>query len=334
MRVLCLISFMSMAVFCKPQSNPGSASSFTWDANRVMSDLQVFAAEPHPMGSPRIQVLADYIEKEMKASELKTSRQKFDVEVPDPELLDQEASMMQKTTLTLPLQNITAKYESSGAASCVYLVGSHYDSKRLENAVSIGANDSGSSSAALLELMRRLHEIKPDFRCQVMAVWFDGEGAYLSQWRDGETRHPARIVDNTYGSRKFVDSLTACEKAWCLPESMGGEKVEGLILLDMIGSTNLKLSPESNSTSALMNLAREIDQQIFSGQLYGNTSAKAIEDDHIPFLKKGIPAVDLIGFESLEHWHKPSDTIDKVSIKSMQEGTTLAYGMLVRLLGE
>lgn len=328
MRALCIISLMSMAVFCKPQVGSRPEISFSWDATRVMRDLEVFASEPHPMGSARNHFLAEFIDKEMTAVKLKTSRLKFEAEVPDPEFLDQEASPLRKTTLTLSLENVTAKYQAPSADSCVYLVGSHYDSKRLEGVVSLGANDSGSSSVALLELMRRLQETKADYRCHVMAIWFDGEEAYLPQWRDGETRHPAAIVDNTYGSRRFVDALTACDKSWCLPTDLGGERVEGLILLDMIGSRDLKLSFETNSTPELMTLAKDLDQQIFGGQLYAGTSPKAIEDDHIPFIRKGIPAVDLIGFESLEHWHTASDTLDNVSIKNMEQATTLAEALL------
>ena len=37
-----------------------------------------------------------------------------------------------------------------------------------------------------------------------------------------------------------------------------------------------------------------------------------IEDDHLPFLRAGIPAVDLIDL-SYAHWHKPTDTLDKLS---------------------
>lgn len=330
MRVLVFVSLISMAALCQ---SPGSKKNSFWNSERVMSDLHMIAAEPHPMGSARNAVIADYLDQQMKTANLKTNVLKFDVEVPDPDLMDQDTSMLQKTTLSLSLQNVTAKYESPSAESCVFLLGSHYDSKRLPGAISLGANDSGSSSATLLEIMRGLQLSKHPYRCHVMAVWFDGEEAWLSEWRDGETRHPSRQIDNTYGSRNFVSMLRPCEGSkWCLPETLGGERVEGLILLDMVGSENLKLSPEANSSPELMALARELDKKLFAGKLFADVRPKYIEDDHIPFLQKGIPAVDLIGFENVEHWHQPSDTAEKISVKSMEQAAVLSEAMLQAIL--
>lgn len=329
MRILSFIALISMAALCR---SPGTQEKTHWNADRVQRDLQTFASEPHPMGSARNSVLADYLDKEMQAAGLKVHRLKFEAEVPDPEFMDREASMLQKTTLSLALENVGARFESSAAKSCVFLLASHYDSKRLAGATSIGANDSGSSSAVLLEIMRGLQAGRYPLRCHVMALWFDGEEAYLPEWRDGETRHPARQIDNTYGSRNFVSQLKSCESKWCLPDSLGGERVEGLILLDMVGSAELKLSPETNSTPELMALAREIDKDLFAGRIYGGATSKQIEDDHIPFLEKGIPAVDLIGFETLDHWHQPSDTIEKVSVKSMEQAAQLTEAMLRKIL--
>jgi Zn-dependent M28 family amino/carboxypeptidase len=42
-----------------------------------------------------------------------------------------------------------------------------------------------------------------------------------------------------------------------------------------------------------------------------------MEDDHTPFLKDGIPAVDIIDFD-YPYWHTAGDTPDKVSPKSLE----------------
>jgi glutaminyl-peptide cyclotransferase len=47
----------------------------------------------------------------------------------------------------------------------------------------------------------------------------------------------------------------------------------------------------------------------------------AIEDDHMPFLRAGIPAVDLIDFDygpGNSYWHTDRDTVDKLSAASFQ----------------
>ncbi|RYZ54236.1 MAG: M28 family peptidase [Proteobacteria bacterium] len=327
------IAFLSMANTCRSSSS--ELVKLPWDEARVSRDLKVLSAEPHPLGSARIAFLADYLEKEMKDQGLESGRDKFTAEVPDPELLGQDASPMRKATLSIPMQNIFAKFES-GKSDCAFLVASHYDSKRLTNGDGIGANDSGSSSVALLELMRGLNAAKKgkslDLRCTVIAVWFDGEEAYLPEWRDGQTRHPARIVDNTYGSRQLADSLKACGGGYCLPDVYGGQKIEGLILLDMVGSPDLRLTRESSSSKAYAKIAQDLDKKLFQGQLFTRSTEKAVEDDHIPFVEKGIPAIDLIGFETLDHWHQPSDTIENVSLRSIEQATELTGAMLQKIL--
>ncbi len=331
MKWIGLLALLSMASMCKsPQSGSSSGpSTSAFDKARAMKDLQMFAAEPHELGSARNALIANYIDQEMKSIGLTIERIKFDVEVPDPELLNQDASMMRKATLTKSLENVTATYKSSSAKACVYLLGSHYDSKRLSGVESVGANDSGSSSAALMEIMRSLKTQSPSFRCHVKAIWFDGEEAYLPNWRDGESRHPANQIDNTYGSRFYTSSLKACDSAWCTAE---GDKVEGLILLDMVGEANLTLSDDINSTQALRDLAKAVDQSLFKGELFRGVSPKGIEDDHIPFLRKNIPAIDLIGFENTSHWHQPTDTFDKIDADSLLKVGQLTDEMLKRLL--
>ncbi|RZA16171.1 MAG: M28 family peptidase, partial [Proteobacteria bacterium] len=242
---LLFLALFSMAGTCGKQTT--GVSPLPWDQGRSSLDLKVFSQAPHPMGSPRIAFLADYLEKQMQTVGLETFRDRWDATVPDPEAMSGEINPMRSLTLTIPMQNVYAKLKK-GSDSCVYLVASHYDSKRLETGDGIGANDSGSSSVAVLELMRALKASDISLRCHIMAVWFDGEEAYLPDWRDGEIRHPARRVDNTYGSRHLADSLKTCGKNFCLPDAWGGEKIEGMILLDMVGMPDLKLTRETRST--------------------------------------------------------------------------------------
>jgi Zn-dependent M28 family amino/carboxypeptidase len=50
-----------------------------------------------------------------------------------------------------------------------------------------------------------------------------------------------------------------------------------------------------------------------------NSEPNAIEDDHIPFLQRNVPAADIIDFEStvLEYWHTPQDTLDKIDPRTL-----------------
>ncbi len=96
--------------------------------------------------------------------------------------------------------------------------------------------------------------------------------------------------------------------------------IKGLILVDMIGDTNLVLKREGNSTpwltDAIWSAARELKRPEFVAE------STPIEDDHLPFLAAGVPATDLIDLDypdaSMRFWHTADDTLDKVSPKSLQ----------------
>jgi Zn-dependent M28 family amino/carboxypeptidase len=53
-------------------------------------------------------------------------------------------------------------------------------------------------------------------------------------------------------------------------------------------------------------------------------------DDHVPFLEKGIPAVDLIDIHD-PRWHTATDDLENVSIQSLQRiGDTLHWWILAQ----
>jgi hypothetical protein len=326
-QILLLTVLMSGAV-CKSKTEPGQ-SPMPWDEKRVRSAVDVLAAEPHPMGSERQAQLADWLQKEGEAIGLTVSVDSFTASVPDPALLGSSGSVMQKLTIDLTARNVYAKLQVP-QADCVVLLGSHYDSKRLDAGPNVGANDSASSSAALLEIMRQMKE-RSELKCSIMAVWFDGEEAYLPEWRDGEDRHPARQQDNLYGSRHLASQLQSCASAQCLPAHLGGEKVKALVLLDMIGMPNVRLSLDALSDPQLMSLAVELDRKMFQGELYGRSYSRSAVDDHVPFMEKGVPAIDLIDFENLQTWHQPTDRPETLDYKSIEKVSQLAMALLLKL---
>ncbi len=321
---------------CHSQRSDGPASDannpfFAWDSDKVKTHLATLAAEPHPLGSLRQLELAQYIEGEARSYGLTVMRDDFTVQVPDPALLHGASSVMQTLTLAKSAQNIFAKL-AVPQSSCIFLLASHYDSKRLDGEVSLGANDSGSSSAALLEIMRQLTQLTQSrpLRCSVLAVWFDGEEAYLRDWRDGETRHPAQQADHLYGSRRLAEQLASCGNASCLPSKLGGERVEAMVLLDMIGMPRGTLSWDSFSTPELVSKAKAIDKRLYGGRLFASFS-KPIEDDHLPFLAKGIPAIDLINFEDTSTWHTSLDRLENISLDSLRDIAQLALHLIYEL---
>ena len=135
--------------------------------------------------------------------------------------------------------------------------------------------------------------------------------------KTGETRHPASIVDNTYGSRNFVSKIRNCKKQKCLPKDLGGHEIRSAIIVDMIESKNLKFTKESQSTRRLVNKFVDIAKRLGHGDKI-NSTFQSVEDDHIPFLKAGVEAINVIDFNNLQHWHEPSDLPDTVSKQSIE----------------
>ena len=128
----------------------------------------------------------------------------------------------------------------------------------------------------------------------------DGEEAVNWDW--GVTG-----ADNTYGSRHYVD---AAQKA----KTLAG--IRALILLDMIGERNLLLRRDAKSTQWLVDILWSTAKQIGHGAVFSNEMTE-VEDDHIAFLRAGVPAVDVIDIE-YPQWHTAQDDLDHVSARSLQ----------------
>lgn len=197
---------------------------------------------------------------------------------------------------SVAMKNIIGKF--SGRSSEIIVLAGHYDTKKLEGFV--GANDGGSSTALLLELARVLGRSQPN-AMPVWVVFFDGEEAFR-QWS-------AR--DGLHGSRHQV---AAWKRAGIVP------RLKAVIVVDMIGDKSLTLRRDRNSTRWLTDLVWEVARARGHGAHFLEEWT-AVEDDHLPFVHAGVPAVDLIDLEygpQNSFWHTRADTVDKVSARSFE----------------
>ncbi|HEV8385001.1 MAG TPA: M28 family peptidase [Candidatus Acidoferrales bacterium] len=190
----------------------------------------------------------------------------------------------------IPMNNIVGKIP--GASANVILLLTHYDTKRMENFV--GANDAGSSTGLMLEMARLLCGQKRGL--SVWIAFLDGEEA-IGEWS---------ATDSTYGSRQMAAKLALANET---------RRIKAVLLADMIGDRNLGIRRESNSTPWLTELVWNTAKRL-GYEKYFLTDTQAVEDDHLPFLKRGLPSVDLIDLDYAA-WHTPADTLDKVSARSI-----------------
>jgi len=184
----------------------------------------------------------------------------------------------------------------AGASSSIVIIAGHYDTKRLTGFV--GANDGGSSAAFLLEIGRVLAQRRNVLSCWL--VLFDGEEA-VRHWS---------TADGLYGSRHFAAELA----------TQGIQpQIKAVIVVDMIADAHLDIHREAHSTPWLADLLFSEASRLGYGR-YFLEQPRAIEDDHIPFLDLGIPALDIIDLHYGPfnfYWHSLFDTPDKCSPASM-----------------
>ena len=211
-----------------------------------------------------------------------------------------------------PVRNIIAKFP--GKKDGIIAILGHYDTNYpLRNTGYVGANDGGSSTAILLEFANYFRDqIKresqgspsnPKLRdgYSVWLVWTDGEEA-VREWSD---------TDSLYGTRHLAEKW---EKDGTL------KKIEALFVMDMIAPIDVAILRDTNSTAWLEELMYQAAQR-GGYQSHFFALQTAIEDDHLPFVKRGVPSADVIdmpyGYNDVFH-HTPQDTMDKLSPKSLE----------------
>jgi glutaminyl-peptide cyclotransferase len=259
---------------------PPAAAAAAFDGKRAWRDLETQVKfGPRPSGSAALQQTREWILAELKAAGIETRQQIFIAKTPLGEV------SMANVIGTIP-----------GRRAERIALASHFDTKLFREIRFVGASDAASSTAALLELGRALKRRQNEYTIELL--FFDGEEAVV-EW--------SRNNDNTYGSRHYVQTA----------QQNGTIKgLQALVLLDMIGDKNLVIRRDANSTPWLVDIvwnaaARLGHRSIFSNEL------TSIDDDHMPFLRAGIPAVDIIDLD-YPAWHTAADTIDSVTERSLQ----------------
>ena len=260
----------------------GAAEVDQVDGARALHHVeQIVRFGPHPPGSEAQKKVGTYIEEVLDSFGLEVRSHAFRPVTPKGRL---------------EMRNIWAVLK--GKRANVILLASHYDSKLFERFRFVGANDGGSSTGLLLELARVLALRNPT-EYSIWFAFFDGEESIEEAWSD---------ADSLYGSRELVKLLKRSGQL---------NSIAAMILVDMVGGSDLGLRRESNSTSWLKDLIWNRAAAMGHGEVFQRAGRFTVTDDHIPFLQEGIPAVDLIDM-NYGPWHSPEDTLDKLSAQNLQ----------------
>lgn len=203
----------------------------------------------------------------------------------------------------MTMHNFIVKFP--GKKPGIIVLASHYETNYpLHNIHYVGANDGASTSGLLVEMGNILSGHTLDGN-SIWLVFFDGEEA-IQQWS---------ATDSLYGSRHLAAK-------WDRDGTL--KRIKAFLLVDMIGDKNLDVARDQNSTPWLLDLvdeaaAKERDQSYFFA------TTNAIEDDHLPFVDRGVPCADLIDYDYGPHsfmlpdgyHHTAQDTMDKISAHSL-----------------
>jgi glutaminyl-peptide cyclotransferase len=248
---------------------------------------EIVAFGPRPVGSPNRKKVEDYILAHLKGDDVESDT--FVADTPEGKF---------------PVHNIVAKFP--GTKDGIIVIASHYDTNYpLRNTSYVGANDGGSSSALLLELANQLRGKKRD-GYSIWLVWDDAEEAIKP---DTEV---AFLDDSLYGIRHLAEK-------WEADGTL--KKIKAFLLADMIGDADLNIDRDTNSTPWLEEVVYEAATRLGYQSHFFARTVGGMEDDHIPFVKRGVPSVDIIDFDygyNNVFWHTPQDTVDKLSPKSLQ----------------
>jgi len=253
------------------------------DSKRTFQYIKdVVAFGPRPIGSESHKKLETYITSHLKGDEV-----------------EDDAFTADTVEGRFPVRNIIAKYP--GTKDGIIVILGHYDTNYpLRNTGYVGANDGGSSTAILLEYANHLRGKKRE-GYSVWLVWTDGEEA-VKQWSE---------TDSLYGTRHLAEKW---EKDGTL------KKIKALFVMDMIADADLNIEHDANSTPWLSDL---MYQAAARGGVQSHFYARegGIDDDHLPFVKRGVPSLDVIdldyGYNNVFH-HTPQDTLDKLSPRSLE----------------
>jgi glutaminyl-peptide cyclotransferase len=202
------------------------------------------------------------------------------------------------------VRNIIAKFP--GAKDGIIVIASHYDTNYpLRNTAYVGANDGGSSSALLLEFANQLRGKKRD-GYSIWLVWDDAEEAIVA-----ETPDMPFEKDSLYGITHLADK-------WQADGTL--KNIKAFLLADMVGDADLNIERDTNSTAWLEDTVYEAATRL-GYQSHFFARVFPVTDDHIPFVKRGVPSADFIDFNygyNDVFWHTTQDTVDKLSPKSLE----------------
>lgn len=284
------ILLLVAAVACQGRDVVRLAAEF--DGEKACAHVQAqVALGPRPVGSAALLQTAAYIESSLASVGWRPTR-------------------VMGEFRGVPIVNILAETsEPERATGGKILIGAHYDTRPVADRDPVaarrgepilGANDGASGVAVLLELARVYDPARSKY--DVVLAFFDGED------KGGIDGWPFSV-----GADIVAERLS--------------QGLSAMILVDMVGDSDLQVFYEGNSDLVLARDIWATAARLGYGQWFVPEARYTLMDDHVPFLRRGVPAIDIIDFD-YAYWHTVSDTADKVSPRSLEMVGRVLLGYL------
>lgn len=169
------------------------------------------------------------------------------------------------------------------------VVAAHYDTTDVPGY--LGANNSATGVGAVIALARAMARDRPVAgQAAVRFVLFDGEEA-------------------PQGFKDFYSEGLRGSRAYAAAHA---KEIREVIVLDFIALHGVQLRRDPSSDPALWSRLRAAASRARTLDLFPNARQGGVLDDHSPFVRASIPAVDLIDFD-YPCWQKVCDDLSQVS---------------------
>lgn len=312
------IIFTAVAAACGAGKQP-QASSPTQAQSEQQADMPVFAADsafkyvsaqvmmgPRVPGTEAHRKCAAWIESELMRHGADT-------------VLIQEATVTNPNDgKPLDIKNLLGRYNPD--ASRRILLVAHYDTRPMadeetdeskRNMPIPGANDGASGVGVMLEIGRQLELLRPEIGVDLLMV--DAEDLGISDSDSGEDTSDTWCLGSQYFAKN--QPYTAVT----MPDMA--------IVLDMVGGKGAKFHREQFSDAYALSTVDYVwatAARAGYGDKFINKPGGAILDDHLPLVRAGIPAIDIVESHSdvtgsfPPTWHTLSDNMDNIDKRSLE----------------
>ncbi|KAJ3105373.1 hypothetical protein HDU97_008127 [Phlyctochytrium planicorne] len=287
---------------------------------------------PRTPGSPGSRKVQKYLIRTFKALNWTIEQDSFEAETPKGKW---------------PFNNIIATKDPNAPRRIV--LAAHYDSKLFTDFDFIGATDSAVPCAILVDIAKTLDAYlnsqskgkTPSTTLQL--IFFDGEEAVI-QWTATDSIYGSRHLAKRWQNRKVIHADGSFSNYL--------ESIELFVLLDLLGTPEVKLLNLQEQTTWAWNRLVDIESRLAQLNLLSSNHITAmgtgesgyfvpggspfvggIEDDHKPFLDRGVPVVHVIPASFPSVWHTAADNAAAVDAEVIQDFSSIFRVFTAEYLG-